>query len=89
MKNLAKILSIAAVALTLGACNKDNINYNGPVDSSKDNIGYLALGGMEASIMVDTENIDSETRAEGVAITTFDVVITNQAGAEVKSFKYG
>ena len=89
MKNLAKILSIAAVALTLGACNKDNINYNGPVDSSKDNIGYLALGGMEASIMVDTENIDSETRAEGVDIKTFDVVITNQAGAEVKSFKYG
>ena len=89
MKNLAKILSIAAVALTLGACNKDDINYNGPVDSSKDNIGYLALGGMEASIMVDTENIDSETRAEGVDINTFDVVITNQAGAEVKSFKYG
>lgn len=89
MKNLAKILSIAAVALTLGACNKDNINYNGPVDSSKDNIGYLALGGMEASIMVDTENIDSETRAEGADINTFDVVITNQAGAEVKSFKYG
>ena len=89
MKNLAKILSIAAVALTLGACNKDDINYNGPVDSSKENIGYLALGGMEASIMVDTENIDSETRAEGVDINTFDVVITNQAGAEVKSFKYG
>ena len=89
MKNLAKILSIAAVALTLGACNKDNINYNGPVDSSKENIGYLALGGMEASIMVDTENIDSETRAEGTDINTFDVVITNQAGAEVKSFKYG
>lgn len=89
MKNLAKILSIAAVALTLGACNKDDINYNGPVDSSKDNIGYLALGGMEASIMVDTENIDSETRAEGANINTFDVVITNQAGAEVKSFKYG
>ena len=89
MKNLAKILSIAAVALTLGACNKDDINYNGPVDSSKDNIGYLALGGMEASIMVDTENIDSETRAEGADINTFDVVITNQAGAEVKSFKYG
>jgi hypothetical protein len=89
MKNLAKILSIAAVALTLGACNKDNINYNGPVDSSKENIGYLALGGMEASIMVDTENIDSETRAEGADINTFDVVITNQAGAEVKSFKYG
>ena len=89
MKNLAKILSIAAVALTLGACNKDDINYNGPVDSSKENIGYLALGGMEASIMVDTENIDSETRAEGADINTFDVVITNQAGAEVKSFKYG
>ena len=89
MKNLAKILSIAAVALTLGACNKDNINYNGPVDSSKENIGYLALGGMEASIMVDTENIDSETRADGADINTFDVVITNQAGAEVKSFKYG
>lgn len=89
MKNLAKILSIAAVALTLGACNKDDINYNGHVDSSKDNIGYLALGGMEASIMVDTENIDSETRAEGADINTFDVVITNQAGAEVKSFKYG
>ena len=89
MKNFAKLLSIAAMVLTLGACGKDNVDYKNNNNENSENIGYLALGGMEASIMVDTENIDSETRAEGVDINTFDVVITNQAGAEVKSFKYG
>ena len=87
---MAKILSMVAVAaLMLVACNKDKVNYiDGPVDG-QDNVGYLALGGMEASIFVDTENINSTTRAEGADINTFDVVITNQAGEAVKSFKYG
>lgn len=77
------------VALGLGSCSKDNVDYKGGQDDSKDNIGYLAIGGMEASILVDTENIDSSTRAEGVDINTFDVVITNQAGEQMAAFKYG
>lgn len=77
------------VALGLGSCGKDKVDYNGGQVDAKENIGYLALGSMEASILVDTENIDSETRAEGVDINTFDVVITNQAGDEVTSFQYG
>lgn len=87
---MAKMLSMVAVAaLMLVACNKDKVNYiDGPVDG-QDNVGYLALGGMEASILVDTENINSTTRAEGADINTFDVEITNQAGEAVKSFKYG
>ena len=90
MKNIFKTLSLVViVALGLGSCSKDNVNYEDGKDDAKANIGYLALGGMEASILVDTENIDSETRAEGVDINSFDVVITNQAGTEVESFKYG
>ncbi|MBQ6613163.1 MAG: DUF4493 domain-containing protein [Alistipes sp.] len=90
MKNIFKALSLVViVALGLGSCSKDNINYEDGKGAATANIGYLALGGMEASILVDTENIDSETRAEGVDINSFDVVITNQAGAEVESFKYG
>jgi hypothetical protein len=44
---------------------------------------------MEASILVDTDNVDSVTRAEGVDINTFNVVITNQAGETMASFTYG
>lgn len=85
-----KALSLVMiVALGLGSCGKDKVDYNGGQIDAKENIGYLALGSMEASILVDTENIDSETRAEGVDINTFDVVITNQAGTAVTSFKYG
>ena len=89
MKNFAKLLSIAAMVLCLGACGKDNVDYKNNNNENSENIGYLALGNMEATIMEDTENIDSETRAEGVDINTFDVVITDQAGQTVDSFKYG
>lgn len=80
-----------AALLTLGACSKDKVNYEDGPDSSKDNIGYLVVGGMEASILEDTENVEnaSATRADGVDINTFDVVITNQAGDVMTSFKYG
>ena len=85
-----KALSLVMiVALGLGSCNKDKIDYTGGQNDVNDNVGYLALGGMEASVLMDTENIDSETRAEGVDIDSFDVVITNQAGQSVMSFKYG
>ncbi len=77
------------VALSLGACSKDNVDYTDNKQDAKNNVGYLALSGMEASILVDTENIDSDTRAEGIDINTFDVVITNKAGEEMASFKYG
>ena len=89
MKNFTKLLSIAAMVLCLGACGKDNVDYKNNNNENSENIGYLALGNMEATIMEDTENIDSETRAEGVDINTFDVVITDQAGQTVDSFKYG
>ena len=90
MKNMVKALSLMlVVALGLGSCSKDKINYDDEYHNGKENIGYLALGGMEASILEDTENIGSTTRAEGVDINTFDVVITNQAGEQVMSFKYG
>lgn len=90
MKNMFKALSLVMiVALGLGSCSKDNVDYKGGQDDSKENIGYLAIGGMEASILVDTENIDSDTRAEGVDINTFDVVITNKAGEQMAAFKYG
>ena len=90
MKNIFKTLSLVViVALGLGSCSKDNVNYEDGKGTATANIGYLALGGMEASILVDTENVDSETRAEGVDINSFDVVITNQAGEAVKGFKYG
>ncbi len=92
MKSVVKMMGVALTALlALGACNKDRVDYIDPSDSAKDNVGYLLVGGMEASILEDTENISSpaSTRAEGVDINTFDVVITNKAGDEVASFKYG
>lgn len=93
MKSIVRILSIAFVAaLTLGACNKDNVDYTDKGNDPQSNIGYLQLGGMEASVLEDTENVSSSpasTRAEGVDINTFDVVITNTAGEQMASFKYG
>ena len=92
MKSIVRILSIAFVAaLTLGACNKDNVDYTDKGSDPHSNIGYLQLGGMEASVLEDTENISSpaSTRAEGVDINTFDVVVTNQSGQQMVSFKYG
>ena len=92
MKSVVKMMGVALTALlTLGACNKDKVNYVDPNDSANDNVGYLVVGGMEASVLEDTENISSpaSTRAEGVDINTFDVVVTNKSGQEVASFKYG
>ena len=97
MKSVTKFLSLAALcALVLCSCNKDNPNYKGNDQDGRDNIGYLALGGLEATIMVDTENSNSsENLADALAATraadinTFDVVITNAAGQTVSSFKYG
>lgn len=92
MKSVVKMMGVALTALlTLGACKKDKVDYIDPNDSAKDNVGYLLVGGMEASILEDTENISSPaaTRADGLDINTFDVVITNQAGDEMAAFKYG
>lgn len=68
MKSIVRIISVAFVAaLTLGACNKDKVDYTGKEDNVQENIGYLQLGDLQASIMVETENVTSptETRAEG------------------------
>lgn len=92
MKSVVKMMGVAfAALLTLGACSKDKVNYVDGPDSSKDNIGYLLVGGMEASILEDTENVEnsSATRAGEIDINTFDVVITNKDGQEMASFKYG
>ncbi len=93
MKSVIKFMSlVVAVALGLSSCNRDNVGYEpGTQTGDGNNIGYLVLGGMNASILEDTENIDSNpgTRAGGVDISTFDVVITNKDGEEVASYKYG
>lgn len=92
MKSVVKMMGVALTALlALGACNKDKVGYIDPSDSAKDNVGYLIVGGMEASILEDTENIASpaSTRAADVDINTFDVVITNKAGEKMAEFKYG
>ena len=83
-------MSIALASLSmLVSCHMDNVDYVGNEDDAKNSIGYLNLAGLEASVMADTENVESETRAEGVDINNFDVVITNKAGETVESFKYG
>lgn len=87
MKTIAKMLYVAvAAALTLSACHKDKVVYNEPDKPATENVGYLLLGDMQASVMEDTENIG--TRAEAYDINEFDVTITNSAGELVESFKY-
>ena len=83
-------MSIALASLSmLVSCHMDNVDYVGNEDDAKNNIGYLNLSDLQATVMEDTENVESETRAEGVDINNFYVVITNKAGETVKSFKYG
>ena len=92
MKSMFRFMSIALVALsTMLACHKDHVDYNGNGSDANDNIGYLNVAGLQADILKDTENFESASasRAEGVDINTFDVVITNKAGETVASFKYG
>lgn len=90
MKSVVRIMSIAFASLfVLASCSKDKVDYVDHEDDLKQNIGYLCLNNMEATILEDTENIESTTRAEGIDINNFDVVITNQAGEQVAAFKYG
>ena len=92
MKSMFRFMSIALVALsTMVACHKDHVDYDGNGSDANDNIGYLNVAGLQADILKDTENFESASasRAEGVDINTFDVVITNKAGETVASFKYG
>lgn len=88
MKSVVKKMSFALIALImLGACKEvDTIVPN----DSKSSIGYLLVSGMEASILEDTENVATpSTRAEGIDINNFDVVITNANDEVVSTFKYG
>lgn len=92
MKSVVKFMSLVmVVALGLSSCNKDKVGYVPGTQDGSDNVGYLALGGMQASILEDTENIESSssTRAGNVDINTFDVVITDKDGQVVASYKYG
>ena len=76
--------------LVFGACDLDNVDFNGSNNNDTNNIGYLVVGDMEASILEETDNINTPaTRAEGVDINTFDVVISNAKGETMTSFKYG
>ena len=92
MKSVLRVMSIAlASLLVLASCHKDKVDYQENGGVAKQNIGYLSIGGMQASVMEDTDNVEtpSATRAEGVDINNFNVTITNKAGDVVKSFTYG
>ena len=95
MKTFTKFLSLTAIlAMVLCSCNKDNPTYVGNDPEGKENMGYLALGGLNASVMVETENTDSsENVADALAtravdINTFNVVITDATGAKVAEYLY-
>ena len=78
-----------ATIIALGSCSHDKVDYIDPNDTKIKNIGYLSIGSMTASVLEETENVESVTRAEGIDINTFDVVIKDQAGNSLHEFKYG
>ena len=95
MKTFTKFLSLTAIlAMVLCSCNKDNPNYTTNDPEGKENMGYLALGGLNASVMVETENTDSsENVADALAtravdINTFNVVVSDATGAKVAEYLY-
>lgn len=95
MKTFTKFLSLTAIlAMVLCSCNKDNPNYTTNDPEGKENMGYLALGGLNASVMVETENTDSsENVADALAtraveIDTFKVVVSDATGAKVAEYLY-
>lgn len=95
MKTFTKFLSLTAIlAMVLCSCNKDNPNYATNDPEGKENMGYLALGGLNASVMVETENTDSsENVADALAtravdINTFNVVVSDATGATVAEYLY-
>ncbi len=94
MKNMIRLFTaLTFAAVSFAACDKDKVDYNVTPDPGKENIGFLALGGMQASVMVDTENIatptQNSTRAGAPDIDTFTVTITDAKGVAVQSFLYG
>ncbi|MBO7262711.1 MAG: DUF4493 domain-containing protein [Alistipes sp.] len=92
MKSIVKLMSLVMLmSLGISSCNRDSVGYEPGTQTDNENVGYLALGQMEATILEDTENISTNpgTRAGNVDINTFDVVITNKDGEEVASYKYG
>ena len=90
MKSVVKFMSLAlATIIALGSCSHDKVDYIDPNDTSIKNIGYLPIGSMTASVLEETENVESVTRAEGIDINAFDVVIKDQAGNALHEFKYG
>lgn len=95
MKTFTKFLSLTAIlAMVLCSCNKDNPNYATNDPEGKENMGYLALGGLNASVMVETENTDSsENVADALAtraveIDNFNVVVSDATGATVAEYLY-
>ena len=95
MKTFTKFLSLTAIlAMVLCSCNKDNPNYTTNDPDGKENMGYLALGGLNASVMVETENTDSsENVADALAtravdINNFNVVVSDATGAKVAEYLY-
>ena len=53
----------AVAALTLASCHKDNASYDDGKNNVGDTIGYLVLGGLEATVMEDTETVNNGTAA--------------------------
>ena len=81
MKSLFRMISVAALAvLTLAACHKDKVEYTPESGADNvDNVGYLALGAMEVSVLEDTENIASDASStRAVNIDDFKVEIFKQ-----------
>ncbi|MDE6861313.1 MAG: DUF4493 domain-containing protein [Alistipes sp.] len=95
MKSIFRtIITLSVAALVSTACNKDKAQYNIGPDNDRDNIGYLSLGGLEATVMTDTENISSGTTAAATRagvpdIDTFTVTLTDPSGQTVAEFLYG
>ena len=53
MKNMIRLFTaLTFAAVSFAACDKDKADYNVTPDPGKENIGFLALGGMQASVMV-------------------------------------
>ena len=79
MKSIVKLMSLVMlVTLGISSCNRDNVGYEPGTQTGGDNVGYLVIGGMNASIMEDTENVSTNpgTRAGNVDINTFHRLVT-------------
>lgn len=96
MKSIFRTITLLfAAGALIAACEKDKAKYDDNKGGNED-IGYLSIGGLEASVMADTENISSDshtsgavTRASAPDIDSFTVTIADSSGQTVEEFVYG